>query len=138
MTLIVNALKLYRTEALSSYETVHYSSAATAEISRFSRFMNIFQKAEFKVSVSLSLLNAVQNAVFTLGTLLVCYLNAYQISVDMQDVATFVTLLTYLAQLQAPLNFFGTFYTMVQNNLVDAERMLELVSIDQDLLLPPY
>lgn len=90
--------------------------------------MNIFQKAEFKVSFSLSLLNAVQNAVFTLGTLLVCYLNAYQISVDMQDVAKFVTLLTYLAQLQAPLNFFGTFYTMVQNNLVDAERMLELVS----------
>lgn len=90
--------------------------------------MSIFQKAEFKVSFSLSLLNAVQNAVFTLGTLLVCYLNAYQISVDMQDVANFVTLLTYLAQLQAPLNFFGTFYTMVQNNLVDAERMLELVS----------
>ncbi|GMG07374.1 unnamed protein product [Aspergillus oryzae] len=44
----------------------------------------------------------------------------------MQQVAMFVTLLTYLAQLQAPLNFFGSFYTQVQNNLVDAERMLAL------------
>ncbi|TVY27403.1 ABC transporter [Lachnellula hyalina] len=82
--------------------------------------------SEYNVFLSLNLLNAAQNGVFTLGTLLVCYLNAYQISMNMQQVAMFVTLLTYLAQLQAPLNFFGSFYTQVQNNLVDAERMLEL------------
>jgi ABC-type transport system involved in Fe-S cluster assembly fused permease/ATPase subunit len=99
------------------------------ETSRYENLIARFQKAEYNVFSSLNLLNAVQNGVFTLGTLLVCYLNAYQISVNLQDVAMFVTLLTYLAQLQAPLNFFGSFYTQVQNNLVDAERMLELVSI---------
>jgi len=89
--------------------------------------MRPYQKAEYRVLFSLNLLNAVQNGVFTLGTLLLCYLNAFQISIDLQQVPMFVTLLTYLAQLQAPLNFFGSFYTQAQNNLVDAERMLELV-----------
>jgi ABC-type transport system involved in Fe-S cluster assembly fused permease/ATPase subunit len=97
------------------------------EITRYEKLISAFQKAEYSVFFSLNLLNAVQNGVFTLGTLLVCYLNAYQISIDLHTVAVFVTLLTYLAQLQAPLNFFGSFYTQVQNNLVDAERMLELV-----------
>ena len=97
------------------------------EVSRYQRLISAFQKAEYYVFFSLNLLNAVQNGVFTLGTLLACYLNAYQISADLQQVAMFVTLLTYLAQLQAHLNFFGSFYTQVQNNLVDAERMLELV-----------
>ena len=97
------------------------------EVSRFERLIQIFQEAEYNVFLSLNLLNAVQNGVFTLGVLLVCYLNAYQISVNTESVSKFVILLTYLAQLQAPLNFFGSFYTQVQNNLVDAERMLDLV-----------
>ncbi|KAI1457521.1 ABC heavy metal transporter [Annulohypoxylon moriforme] len=115
-----------KTDALLSYETVHHSGAVPMEISRYERLISHFQKAEYSVFFSLNLLNSVQNGVFTLGTLLVCYLNAYQISVELQSVSMFVTLLTYLAQLQAPLNFFGSFYTQVQNNLVDAERMLEL------------
>ncbi|KAF3058034.1 Heavy metal tolerance protein [Daldinia childiae] len=114
------------TDALLLYETVHYSSALPTEISRFGKLISSFQKAEYNVFFSLNLLNAVQNGVFTVGVALVCYLNAYQISMDMQPVAMFVTLLTYMAQLQAPLNFFGSFYTQVQNNLVDAERMLNL------------
>ncbi|KAI1662259.1 ABC heavy metal transporter [Daldinia decipiens] len=115
-----------KTDALLSYETVHHSGAVPMEISRYEGFISHFQAAEYNVFFSLNLLNAVQNGVFTLGTLLVCYLNAYQISIDLREVAMFVTLLTYLSQLQAPLNFFGSFYTQVQNNLVDAERMLEL------------
>ncbi|KAI0445794.1 P-loop containing nucleoside triphosphate hydrolase protein [Xylaria telfairii] len=122
-----------KTDALLSYETVHHSGAVPMEISRYEGLISYFQKAEYHVLFSLNVLNAVQNGVFTLGTLLVCYLNAYQISVDLQKVAMFVTLITYLAQLQAPLSFFGSFYTQVQNNLVDAERMFELFDEKPDV-----
>ncbi|KAF2789636.1 heavy metal tolerance protein [Melanomma pulvis-pyrius CBS 109.77] len=115
-----------KTDALLSYETVHHSGAVLMEVSRYERLISYFQKAELNVLFSLNMLNAVQNGIFTLGTLLVCYLDAYQISRELEKVAKFITLLTYVAQLQAPLNFFGSFYTQVQNNLVDAERMLEL------------
>ncbi|KAI0468881.1 P-loop containing nucleoside triphosphate hydrolase protein [Xylaria cf. heliscus] len=122
-----------KTDALLSYETVHHSGAVPMEISRYEGLISYFQKAEYHVLHSLNVLNAVQNGVFTLGTLLVCYLNAYQILIDLQKVAMFVTLITYLAQLQIPLNFFGSFYTQVQNNLVDAERMLELFDEKPDV-----
>ncbi|KAI1422006.1 putative transport protein [Xylaria sp. FL1777] len=126
MTTRERELEAAKTEALMSYETVHHNSAVDTELSRFRRLVSIFQTAEYKVFFSLNLLNAVQNGVFTIGVLILCYLNAFQISQNQQRVAMFVTLLTYLAQLQAPLNFFGSFYTQVQNNLVDAERMLDL------------
>ena len=48
----------------------------------------------------------------------------------------FVSLLAYISQLQAPLAVFGSFYNQVQNNLVDAERMLALVSISQQVEHP--
>lgn len=98
-------------------------------MSRFQTLVSIFQRAEYKVFFSLNLLNAVQNGIFTIGILALCYFDAFQISRNQHQVAKFVTLLTYLAQLQAPLSFFGSFYTQVQNNLVDAERMLDLASL---------
>ncbi|EFE39246.1 ABC multidrug transporter, putative [Trichophyton verrucosum HKI 0517] len=96
---------------------------------RFNGLIKSFQGAEYFVFFSLNMLNATQNLLFTAGVAIVCLLCAYQISADMQKVSMFVTLITYLAQLQAPLNFFGSFYTQVQNNLIDAERMLALVSL---------
>lgn len=118
-----------RTDALMSYETVHHNSAVPNELSRFNGLIKSFQGAEYFVFFSLNMLNATQNLLFTAGVAIVCLLCAYQISADMQKVSMFVTLITYLAQLQAPLNFFGSFYTQVQNNLIDAERMLALVSL---------
>ena len=46
-----------------------------------------------------------------------------------------------MAQLQAPLNFFGTFYRAIQTALINAERMLELFKeqptvIDSDTAKP--
>ncbi|OAL70263.1 ABC heavy metal transporter [Trichophyton violaceum] len=115
-----------KTDALMSYETVHHNSAVPNELSRFNGLIKSFQGAEYFVFFSLNMLNATQNLLFTAGVAIVCLLCAYQISADMQKVSMFVTLITYLAQLQAPLNFFGSFYTQVQNNLIDAERMLAL------------
>ena len=71
-----------------SYETVHHNTAVQPEISRFRRLVSVFQKAEYSVFFSLNLLNAVQNGVFTFGVMLVCYLCAYQISMDMQKIST--------------------------------------------------
>lgn len=111
-----------------SYETVHHNSALPLEMSKFRRLVSSFQISEYSVFWSLNLLNAIQNFIFVLSVMLVCLLAAFQIDEGQYKVAMFVTVLTYLAQLQAPLNFFGSFYTQVQNNMVDAERMLALVS----------
>jgi ATP-binding cassette, subfamily B, vacuolar membrane transporter HMT1/ACLQ len=121
-----------------SYETVHHNCAVPSELNKFQRLLTRFLKAERSVLLSLNLLNAAQNLIFTFGVLLICLLSAYEISIDVQQVATFVSLLAYFAQLQAPLNFFGSFYTQVQNNLVDAERLLDLVDCRSVIILSQY
>ncbi|KAG6988949.1 ABC transporter aclQ [Physcia stellaris] len=115
-----------KTDAIMSYETVCYNGALAMETLKFNRVVGTFQNAEYAVLFSLNLLNVTQNLVFTFGMAIIICLSAYQISIGRQTVAMFVTLLSYFSQLQAPLAFFGSFYNQVQNNLVDAERMLAL------------
>ena len=109
-----------------SYETVKYFNAEQYEFGRYRGAVRDFQKAEYKVLISLNIMNVSQNLVFTLGLLITCFIAAYQVTSGQRDVGSFVALLTYMAQLQGPLNFFGTFYRSIQSAMINSERMLEL------------
>ena len=109
-----------------SYETVKYFNAEPYEFNRYRSAVQTMQKAEYHVNVSLNIMNISQNTVFTLGLLITCFLAAYQVSVGQCKVGDFTTLVFYMSQLQAPLNFFGTFYRSIQKAMIDSERMLEL------------
>ena len=116
----------FRNDSLISYQTVKYFNAEEYEFARYRNIVNRYQAAEYTVLVSLNLMNVTQNICFTLGLMGTCFLAAFQISIGQRGVGQFVTLLTYMAQLQAPLNFFGTFYRMIQSSMINSERMLEL------------
>lgn len=109
-----------------SYETVKYFNAEQYEFKRYRGAVQDYQKAEYKVLISLNIMNVSQNAVFTFGLLITCFIAAYQVTIGSRSVGQFVTLLTYMAQLQTPLNFFGTFYRSIQSAMINSERMLEL------------
>lgn len=109
-----------------SYETVKYFNAEAYEFNRYREAVNKFQRAEYKVLFSLNLMNISQNMVFTTGLLVTCFIAAYQITSGQMKVGNFVTLILYMGQLQQPLNFFGTFYRMIQSAMINSERMLEL------------
>ena len=91
-----------------AYETVQLNCAVTSETERFKTQVTTYQGAERLVQLSLSLLNTAQSTVFTVGTAMIVALSAYKISVGQQNISDFVTLITYFAQLQAPLGFFGS------------------------------
>ncbi|KAH6646692.1 ABC transporter [Truncatella angustata] len=115
-----------RTDAIMAYETVQHNCAVKSETERFKEQVTVYQRAERIVYWSLNAMNLTQSSIFTVGTALIVVLSAYKISTGQESIASFVTLMTYFSQLQAPLNFFGTYYTMLQNNLIEAERMLDL------------
>ncbi|KAI1177269.1 hypothetical protein F4777DRAFT_210301 [Nemania sp. FL0916] len=115
-----------KSDAIMAYETVQHNCAVPAETEKYKGHVVTYQKAERLVQLSLNFLNLVQSSVFTIGVALIVVVSTYKIANGQQRVSDFVSLITYFAQLQAPLNFFGTFYTMLQNNLIEAERMLEL------------
>lgn len=109
-----------------SYETVKYFNAEQYEFRRYRGAVQDYQRAEYKVLISLNIMNVSQNLVFTLGLLITCFIAAYQVTTGQRKVGDFVGLLTYMAQLQGPLNFFGTFYRSIQSAMINSERMLEL------------
>ncbi|GAQ07228.1 heavy metal tolerance protein [Aspergillus lentulus] len=115
-----------KNDSMVSYETVKYFNAEDYEFNRYRGAVSDYQKAEYHVLFSLTLMNTSQNTVFMLGLLIACFIAAYQVSLGQRDVGQFVSLLTYMAQLQGPLNFFGTFYRSIQSALINSERMLEL------------
>ena len=109
-----------------SYETVKYFNAENYEFSRYRQAVQDFQNSEYKVLISLNIMNVSQNTVFTLGLLITCFIAAYQVATRQRKVGDFTALVTYMAQLQGPLNFFGTFYRSIQFAMINSERMLEL------------
>ncbi|KAI1432865.1 P-loop containing nucleoside triphosphate hydrolase protein [Xylaria sp. CBS 124048] len=115
-----------KTDAIMAYETVQHNCAVPAETEKYRGHVVTYQKAERLIQLSLNLLNLTQSSIFTVGVGLIVIVSAYKIANGQQSVSDFVSIITYFAQLQAPLNFFGSFYTLLQNNLIEAERMLEL------------
>lgn len=109
-----------------SYETVKYFNAEDYEFNRYKGSVKRYQDAEYKVLYSLQLMNVTQNLVFMIGLMVACFIAAYQVTTGQIKVGKFVSLLTYMAQLQQPLNYFGTFYRMIQSAMINSERMLEL------------
>lgn len=122
-------MEAVKTDALVAFETVQHNCAVPREAERYQGYVRTYQKAERLVQLSLNGLNLTQSSIFSLGTALLVAVSAYKISIGKQSVGDFVTLINYFAQLQGPLNFFGTYYTMVQNNLIEAERVLDLVRL---------
>jgi ABC-type transport system involved in Fe-S cluster assembly fused permease/ATPase subunit len=115
-----------KNDSLTSYETVKYFNAEDYEFNRYRQAVSAFQKMEFKVTISLNILNISQNLVFMAGLLITSFIAAYQVTTGKRRVGEFVGLITYMGQLQQPLNFFGTFYRGMQSAMISGERLLEL------------
>ncbi|UZP39219.1 hypothetical protein NXS19_007035 [Fusarium pseudograminearum] len=144
MAVKTREMEAVKTDAIVAYETVQHNCAVVRETGRFREHVTVFQRAERLVQWSLAALNLTQSSIFSLGTALLVAVSAYKISIGEQTVGEFVSLINYFVQLQGPLNFFGTYYTMLQNNLIEAERLLDLfketagvVEKPDAIVLPP-
>ncbi|KAI0460369.1 ABC transporter-like protein [Xylaria acuta] len=115
-----------KNDSIISYETVKYFNAEDFEFKRYRNAIKNFQKAEAQVTWSISSMNMYQSLVFMTGMLAAVMFGAYQVTQKQREVGDFVALITYLGQLQGPLNFFGTFYRTVQQAMISGERLLEL------------
>uniref|UniRef100_A0A8C0FHA0 ATP-binding cassette sub-family B member 6 n=1 Tax=Bubo bubo TaxID=30461 RepID=A0A8C0FHA0_BUBBB len=112
---------------------VKYYNAESYEVNRFNDAIIKYQVSEWKVSASLGLLNQTQNLVIGLGLLAGSLLCAYFVTENKLQVGDFVLFGTYIIQLYTPLNWFGTYYRMIQNSFVDMENMFELFHEEQEV-----
>ncbi|CAL8084250.1 unnamed protein product [Calicophoron daubneyi] len=120
-------------DALLNFETVKYFNAEDFEQNRFRQACVSYQHAEWWTTVSLNILNTVQNITVTLGLLAGTLLCARDVVIGRLSVGDFVLFFTYILQLYSPLNLFGTYYRLLQTCFVDMENMFDLLDAKVDL-----
>uniref|UniRef100_A0A8C4LY77 ATP-binding cassette sub-family B member 6 n=1 Tax=Equus asinus TaxID=9793 RepID=A0A8C4LY77_EQUAS len=122
-----NATRARAVDSLLNFETVKYYNAQSYEVDRYREAIIKYQGLEWKSSASLVLLNQTQNLVIGLGLLAGSLLCAYFVTEQKLQVGDFVLFGTYIIQLYVPLNWFGTYYRMIQTNFIDMENMFDLL-----------
>jgi ATP-binding cassette subfamily B (MDR/TAP) protein 6 len=122
-----NAVKARVTDVLLNYETTKTFSGEAYEVKRYTDAIVDYQKNDWLVQASLGLLNIAQGLAINLGLLAGCLLSGYQVSKGRATIGSFVLFLSYILQLYEPLNWLGTYYRMIQSNLIDFEQLFQLL-----------
>ncbi|SAL97491.1 hypothetical protein [Absidia glauca] len=133
MNQLDNLARTKAVDSLLNFETVKYYGAESFEVDRYKTAIVDYQRADWKSSISLNVLNLTQNAVITLGLLIGSLLFAWEVSNGKLTAGDYVIFNMYMMQLYSPLHFFGTYYRMIQQNFIDMEKMLELFEVDQSV-----
>lgn len=121
-----NITKAIAVDSLLNFETVKYYNNEAFEVKRYDEKIKDFLSSQWWTLMSLNLLNTAQNFVITgglLGGMLYC---GTLVSEGRLTIGDFVLFMSYMKQLYAPLNFFGTYYRLIQSAFIDMENMFEL------------
>lgn len=128
-----NNAKSKAVDSLLNFETVKYYNAESYEVSRFEDAILKYQVSEWKTQASLAFLNQTQNLIIGSGLLAGSLLCAYFVTEGKFQVGDFVLFGTYIIQLYTPLNWFGTYYRMIQNSFIDMESMFKLFEEEEEV-----
>lgn len=128
MNKLDNAVEATGLDSLLNFETVKYYCAEDYELRNYEKAVDQFQEAEWITTATLNLLNTMQNSVITIGILAGSLLCAHMVVTgDQLTVGDYVLFSTYIMQLYTPLNYFGTYYRMIQTAFIDMENMFDLL-----------
>jgi ATP-binding cassette, subfamily B, heavy metal transporter len=120
-------------DSLLNYETVKYFSAEGREKVRYDRSMARYEQASVESYVALTVLNAGQAAIFTLGLTVAMGLCVFGIRDGTHTVGDFVMINAMMIQLYQPLNFMGMVYREVKQAVIDIEAMFALLGRDPEI-----
>ena len=124
-------------DSLLNFETVKYFGAEAREASRYDGAMSQYETAAVKTGLSLSVLNAGQALLITVGLLGVMVMAARGVQARVLTVGDFVMVNAYMIQITLPLNFLGTVYREIRQALVDMGQMFALLGQPAEVLDRP-
>ncbi len=58
---------------------------------------------------------------------------SYRVKQGHLTVGDFVLFATYVVQLYVPLNFFGTYYRLIQQAFIDMENVFDLMDVEMEV-----
>jgi ATP-binding cassette subfamily B (MDR/TAP) protein 6 len=104
MNQLDNLARTKAVDSLLNFETVKYYGAESFEVDRYKTAIVDYQKADWKSSISLNVLNLTQNAVITLGLLIGSLLFAWEVSNGKLTAGDYVIFNMYMMQLYSPVS----------------------------------
>ncbi|KAF7689736.1 hypothetical protein HF521_013089 [Silurus meridionalis] len=128
-----NNAKAKAVDSLLNFETVKYYNAEDYEVGRFEEAIAKYQSLEWLTNASLALLNQTQNLIIGLGLLAGSLLCAYFVTEGKFQVGDYILFGTYIIQLYTPLNWFGTYYRVIQKSFIDMESMFKLFDEEEEV-----
>ena len=120
-------------DSLLNYETVKYFGTEAREAQRYDRSMERYERASVKAYTSLSMLNAGQAAIFTVGLGAVMVMCAIGVRRGTHTVGDFVMINAMMIQLYQPLNFMGMVYREIKQAVVDIEKMFGVLAREAEV-----
>jgi len=127
MNIKENATKAVAVDSLLNFETVKYYNNESFEVARYDGKIEDYQSAQWLIQMSLNVLNTAQNIVITIGLLIGMLYCGNLVMKKELTVGDFVLFMSYIRQLYMPLNFFGTYYRLIQAAFIDMENMFDLL-----------
>ena len=120
-------------DSLLNYETVKYFGAERREAERYDRSMERYERTSIQTYVSLTLLNAGQTVIFTIGMTAVMMMSIAGIRAGTHSIGDFVLVNAMMIQLFQPLNFMGMVYREVKQATIDIEMMFDLLGQNAEI-----
>ncbi len=114
-------------DSLLNYETVKYFGNEELESRRFDSAVAAYEEGAVKTYTSLSVLNAGQSFIYSIGLGLCMSMSAYGVMQGEMTIGDFVMVNAYLIQMYQPLFFIGMVYRDIKQSLVDIENTFELL-----------
>ena len=120
-------------DSLLNYETVKYFGAEEREAQRYDRSMARYESMSVKTYTSLTVLNAGQAVIFTVGLTAVMMMSIVGIRNGTHSVGDFVLVNAMMIQLYQPLNFMGMVYREVKQATIDIEMMFDVLGQNAEI-----
>ncbi|TAN10732.1 MAG: ABC transporter ATP-binding protein/permease [Burkholderiaceae bacterium] len=124
-------------DSLLNYETVKYFNNEDFESRRYDESLKTYQRARLKAQTSLSLLNAGQQLIISIGLVAMLWRATVGVAGGQITIGDLVMVNAFMIQLYVPLNFLGVIYRQIKQSLTDLHRMFRLMDRVRDVTDAP-
>ncbi|PPQ75918.1 hypothetical protein CVT26_006396 [Gymnopilus dilepis] len=114
-------------DSLINFEAVKHFNNEQYEVAQYDKHLKDYEKSSVKITTSLAFLNSGQNIIFSSALTMAMFLAAQGVVNGTMTVGDLVMVNQLIFQLSLPLNFLGTIYREMKQNLLDMETLYKLV-----------
>ena len=114
-------------DSLLNYETVKYFNNEAFEAGRYDENLERYRRAALASQRTLSMLNAGQQCIIAAGLVAMLWRATQGVVDGRMTLGDLVMVNAFMIQIYIPLNFLGTLYRELKQNLLDLEKMFNLL-----------